>query len=255
MALSLRETQLAMQKLLNQESSIQDVSFITGSSSLPAAQRVAIYQSSITANLIQTLELTYPMCEKLVGETFFQGLAGEYVKSHPAAHTELNLYGEGFPQFIENFLPEATAPYLPDFARLEWACHRAYFGPEPQSLDFEKLASIYPEYGDRLRFYLPENSTLLHSPYPIGHIWEVNKYDKDEQVHLDEGEVCLLVWRPQDTVVIESLTYADYVLLKYLDEGACLEELADLDLKTDINTALPRFVENGWLTDFEVKDA
>jgi len=62
----------------------------------------------------------------LVGEAFFDAVAGHFVRAHPPSSPLMMFYGSEFPVFLEGFEPAKQLPYLPDMARLEHARRLAF---------------------------------------------------------------------------------------------------------------------------------
>jgi len=251
--MSLREIQKNIKCLLNGENSESIERFIVDDPTLPAQNRLKIYQNSMTAGLIEALRLTYTNCELLIGERAFNALAFKYVQSHHSNYPDLNHYGGDFPDFIGQ-LPESwEVPYLKDVARLDWAYQRAYLGPDPKGLDLKALHDAWQH--SELQFHLPANSTLLYSPYPIYRIWQLNQgFLEQDTVDIDEGESRLVVFRLTDEVNIATLTNTQYFLLTQLAHGATIEQAYentdDLQQAKAIAEDFPSLVENGVITDF-----
>lgn len=86
-------------------------------------QNLHIYQNNVLTHLIQTLQNTYPLIEKLVGEDFFRICAKEYIKQYPSRSGNLNEYGEYFSDFLVKYEPVKELVYLTEVANFEWTCH------------------------------------------------------------------------------------------------------------------------------------
>src|SRR6516225_3565060 len=91
---------------------------------LVPADRLSIYYNTSRTALTNALRLNFPAVQRLVGEDFFAAAADTFI-THELPNTAwLDLYGEGFPDFLQSFEPAASLTYLPDVARLERAvCH------------------------------------------------------------------------------------------------------------------------------------
>ncbi len=86
-----------------------------------AAERLRIYRNTCRATLIETLRMTYPAVERLVGREFFEHVAAKFVEHHPARSGYLNEYGAEFPVFLAGLEAAGELPYLADVGRFEWA--------------------------------------------------------------------------------------------------------------------------------------
>ena len=78
------------------------------------ARRLAIYRNNYVAALRRTLTKTYPVCRKLVGDDFFNGLVAAYIDSTPSQAFSLDDYGASLDTFIASFAPTQSLPYLAD---------------------------------------------------------------------------------------------------------------------------------------------
>ncbi|MDL2357173.1 MAG: DUF692 family protein, partial [Pseudomonadota bacterium] len=91
---------------------------------------LALYRGNLTATWEKTLSAAYPVLRQLVGDEFFGGLTRAYGMRHPSDDADLNRFGATFAHFLGGFAHVADYPYLADMARLEWALHRAHYGPD-----------------------------------------------------------------------------------------------------------------------------
>ena len=66
----------------------------------------------------QTLADTFPVCQTLVGEAFFSGLALAFAQQQLPRSRRLAFYGQGFAEFVRQFPPAQSLPYLADVAQL-----------------------------------------------------------------------------------------------------------------------------------------
>ncbi len=256
MPMPLHELQQSFLNAFNDDDNTDFVDEVVNAGTLSAEQRLQVYKDSITASLVNTLAEIYPVCLRLVGEEYFHAMANIYVKQTPSYSPDLGDYGETFAKFIDHFPPAQQLPYFGDTARLEWAWHRAFNGPDAQELDFTALSAVHEKIGEAISFTLPENSTLLASDFPIDRIWETNQpnFTGDDIVNLDNNAVRLIVWRKQLNVLIEQLTRDEWFLLTMFANGLNLTEVfqhaAQHKIKLDIVAQLPRLAERGWLSGF-----
>lgn len=254
--LSLFEYQQAfMAGLKNKEAGLI-LDYIQTQASASPKEQLAIYRNSIIGRFQKTLKTTYPVCHQLVGEDFFIGLANAYIEKTPSSSPDLNDYGNAFSTFITTFSPADSLPYLSDIARLEWAWHCLLNVKDPDLFDFQKFAA-YAAHREQLIFLLPQQSTLLSSPYPIHLIWESNQTDfvGETTIQLAEHQTYyLLVFRHQHQIRIDSLSYPQWQILDWITKKMTLEAVCEKALQVfpeiDMATCLPTLIQQGWVTDF-----
>ncbi len=234
--------------------------YINGTANLPPAEHLKIYRAGILGTLVRALGEIYPVCSRLVGEDFFEAMAGIYVRRVPSRSPDLGEYGADFADFAAGFEPAAELPYLADVARLEWRWHRVFHGPESGKLDLDALAHVPAERQGEIIFHLPGASALLESAYPVHRIWEVNQpdYQGDERVDLDEGVARLLIWRDGYAMRIDTLNEGEWRVLEAIQAGEAFERvctrLEGLEPRPDIAQLLPQLVRRGWIGSFSLAE-
>lgn len=199
-----------------------------------------VYRASVLANFSGALAATYPVVRRLVGPAFFAEAARRFALAHPSTSGDLNEYGAGFAAFIATYPHAAALSYLPDVARLEWACHESEEAPEPAPFDFDALARIDPARYGELRFRLHPSVRLLESEYPIVAIHEANAPDRDGTPSRVEGHDHVLVRRVEGRAVVASLDEHEWRLLTRIDGGG-----------EAFDPALASYVAQGIIAGFE----
>lgn len=171
---------------------------------IPAAQRLGVYRNNTLLGLVDPLAAAFPVVAQLVGEDFFQRLAGDFVRAHPPVRPELLAYGQDFPAFVAGYEAAATVPYLADVARLELAWNFAYNAPDHDPLPPQALAAFAPEQLETLRLTPHPSLRFVASRWPVMSIWQAHQGADGPvgQIDLEAGGDMLLVYRPrQDTLI------------------------------------------------------
>ncbi|TNG01493.1 MAG: DUF2063 domain-containing protein [Gammaproteobacteria bacterium] len=218
-------------------------------------QRFDIYRGSVFGILTTALSEIYPVCKKLVGETFFSAMCEPYIKTHLSNSPNLQNYGKPFAGFLKTFEPVANLPYLPDVARLEWVWHTAFHALDTKPLDYQKLSKLSEEQASQVTFQLSPGSTLLRSTYPVDKVWRANQ-NEDEQnvIELDDCDCRLIIWRQKHAVSIKSLNESQWKFLNAIQSGQSLIVIVDNYPDLDLQTALSDAMYNGWLAGFTLED-
>lgn len=240
---------------LEDESSKQQLNqYIKAPKNLSFSDGLNIYRGSILGQLCQTLESIYPVCYRLLGEDFFYFTAFNYVKNNPSLSPDLGDYGANFANFLANFEPVKELIYLPNIAMLEWCYDQVFKGENNPELDLQSLHQISPENWTNLIFYLPKNSFLLESCYPIHRIWEVNQpdYQGDEIINLNESGIKIFLWRENYNIRLDFPDEKEWELLKFFQQNQCLETILASQSDINLDYLLPLFVQKGWLVNFSL---
>jgi hypothetical protein len=238
--------------------------YIKAPKHLISSQGLDIYRGSIIGQLCQTLSSIYPVCCRLLGEEFFEATSLIYIRSNPCLSPDLGDYGASFADFLADFEPTKPLIYLPDVARLEWFYHLVFQGEDNTKLDIQALNRVSPENWEKLRFYLPKNSFLWESPYPIHRIWQVNQpdYQGEEEVNLEEGGIKIFLWRQDYNIRMDFPTLQEWKLLQAFAQQQSLEAIArrhctmaNSQENIDLDSLLPLFVKRGWIVNFSISQS
>ncbi len=190
----------------------------------PANKRFTVYRNNVVLSLTDNLRAAFPTVAALVGDAFFNAMAGVYVREHPPTTPLMMDYGSDFAIFIEGFPPSASVPYLADMARLEDARRQAYHAadavPAPQAA-FQRLQGADAEVA---RLVLHPAVRLISSRFPVFSIWQ-RHHDDDARALPDGGEDVLVV-RPQLDVEMYLLGAGEARFIAALGQGKRLGEAA-----------------------------
>jgi hypothetical protein len=222
----------------------------------PVDAALDIYRNNYRGNLQGALALAYPVTKQLVGDDFFKIMAIRYIELHPSKSGNLHDYGANLGDFLGVFPNARELAYLPDIAKLEWACHLAYFAEDAEALDIAALASIAPDEQERLHFRLNPACRIIRSQLPIVDIWQAHQPGMPEDfcIDLDRGPQNALVSRMNDIVRVEALGDPEADWVEGIQAGASLWAVTALVLDKhpdfDLESQLARCVSQGILIDF-----
>ncbi len=135
-------------------------------------QRLNVYRNNINATLCEALEDIYPSSYALVGEEFFKFAARAYVRTH-APHTgDLRDYGEHLPALLQSMPETQSVPYLPDIARIDWACHIVFHAERAASVKISALNDYSADDYAQLLLNIHPAIRPVGSDFPIFDIWD-----------------------------------------------------------------------------------
>ncbi|PPD00240.1 MAG: hypothetical protein CTY35_03025 [Methylotenera sp.] len=216
-----------------------------------AYQGIATYRRSVLANLSAAVQATYPILGSIVGQDFLAAAARHYAALTPSNSGDLNAFGSDFDEFIANFEPAQTLPYLPDVAKLEWLIQQVYGAPDAPKQDLTLLSTTAPENWGELRFQLDPAHAFLESKWPIAHIWEVNQPDYMGDFNVDFNQSHLvLIHRSSEGIAVEILGLGEYALLESFKAGDLLDTAVQAATKFDefdLQASLQRFISSNMI--------
>lgn len=217
---------------------------------------LAVYRNNYRVGLIETLNMIYPVTRQIVGEEFMTGLAREYSKQYASYSGNLHRYGGSFGDFLRDFPPVQTLPYLADVAQLEWAVHRSYYAIDQTPLAAATLSSIDPEQFGQLRFSLTDSSRALSSSWPVVSIWQGHQPGQTLNVDLEAGGEQALVSRHAGKVSVQAQAAGMAALLLALQDGLPLGEAAGQALSAqddfDLQAGLAQLFADGLLSHYQL---
>ena len=168
-------------------------------------KRFNVYRNNVVVSLVEALGDAYPAVKQLVGEQFFNAAAGLFVRAHPPRSPLMILYGDGFGEWLGDFEPAASLPYLPDVARLERLLLEARNAADAEPLDAAAfsgaLAGLEPEAAAALHFAPHPAARALASRFPIVSIHERALHGGGGAL---SGAETALVTRPADIANAQS---------------------------------------------------
>jgi hypothetical protein len=193
--------------------------------SLILADRLSIYRNTSRTALTNTLRLNFPAVQRLVGEDFFAAAADTFITREPPGTAWLDLYGDGFPEFLQNFAPAAALVYLPDLARLERAVGRALHAVDAEPLEYSQLLDLEQSVQGRVSFTLHPSVSLVFSPYPVDVIWRAVLARDDAAlaaIDLSAGAVRVVVDRRAGEVEVTRMDERQWKFAEALFAGHSL---------------------------------
>lgn len=202
------------------------------------SNRFNVYHNNWLYGHIKALAKSYPVCKRLTGESFFEGMAAYYIQSYPSTHYSFNYYGKDFPEFIKNFSPASSLIYLSDVATLEWTIHQTMIDISNSTANEIDKHLILNENFD-LKLTLLENGRLIQSEYPIYKIWKTNQddYQGESIVDLNEGSEYLFVFRDGFNLKIEKLEKDEWSFMQHIQASENMHELFNLEEIRNVPTS------------------
>jgi len=212
-------------------------------------ERLMVYRGNYAGALVDSLRLSFPAVDKLVGGDCFEGCARRFIREQPPQTSWLYDYGGDFPDFLAGLPELAGLPYLPDVARLEWAVNGALHAPDRDPLDAAALIALVDADPRSLRLAFHPAIRLLQLRFPAEVIWRAVLEDDDATLgtlELSTEPRWLLVERGQAGVAVDRLAEAEWRLTAALFDGETLETaLARAEDVVDTSALLAAHFCNG----------
>lgn len=214
---------------------------------LSTEQALAVYQNNCLGSRINALVEIYSTCFAVLGEGYFRQLARQYARVNMAVSTDLNIYGEGFAEFLQqqqrvelqDFL------YLANLASLDKIVHDLHNVAEQAASDFALLGDA-----DKLVYCHSRECQLRVFDYPVDKIWLDNRHSDGESIIEDQvAPYCVVIQCNDYAMQIQRIDPQEYTVLKALNNMSLpglSNELAEDDVAR-LAEYLPRWIQSGWL--------
>ncbi|SPB12733.1 hypothetical protein NOV72_00040 [Caballeronia novacaledonica] len=230
---------------------------LIGPDGATSERRFAVYRNNVVAGLCDALAAAYPVTRRIVGETFFAGMARIYA-SRTLPRTPVMLdYGADFADFAGTFEPAMSLPYLRDVARLERAWVEAYHAPDATPLESDAFRSIDAAQLPSIRLALHPSVRVVRSPFPLVAIWQMN-VDENAPGFIDihaRSEDALIA-RPHAHVDVRVLPVGAATFVEALAAGIAVAEAFEsalsADARFDLSPALAMLVHGGAIAGWTV---
>ena len=203
--------------------------------------RLSVYRNTFIGNLTTALRLVYPAIHRLVGAPFFESAARLFVEAQPPQSAWLDEYGAGFTEFLADFAPAASLPYLPGVARLEWAVNTALHAIDAAPLDLSDLAGIALADHGHIAFVPHPSLGFVTADYPVDAIWRAVLSQDDAAmtaIDLAAGPVWLMVERNASGVEVLRLPEPEWRFMSDLCASGPLQEAIDTAPEIDAASVL-----------------
>ena len=215
---------------------------------IPQGAGLAVYRNTVLGGQRNALAGAFPAIRRIVGASCFKALAFEYFCRWPSRDPDWHAYGARMASLLARVVRREPAfadmEYLPDLARFEWACHRAYYADADPAFDWSRLASLSAQRAGDIRLRLARHVALVRSCYPLAAL----QADAGEAVEPFADPKHWVVRRAGLTVGHEAVAAPTFAALRAIRQGRTLDQLARRGLPVD---QLAQWVAGGWVAGAE----
>ena len=222
----------------------------------PAGRRFDVYRNNVTVSLIEALHTGFPVIARLLGKDNMDGVSRLFLRAHPPVSPLMTMYGDRFPDFLENVPQLAHIGYLADVARLEMALRRSYHAADSTQSNPDELAALTAEQLMKCTFSFAPSVGLVRSEWPIHDIWWINTNNSTTAPNPIAQDV--LVTRPEFDPEPHPLPDGAATWIDALLNGCDINEALELTHKEipdfDLTATLTLLLTGGALTSLATKD-
>jgi hypothetical protein len=206
-----------------------------------------IYRNNFVMGVTEALSVTYQHTLALVGETFFNAVARQFILRQPPQENNMMTYGNGFSEYLHDLEQLKELPYVAEMARFEWLLEQTTNKKlQTVSLDVEQLKSIPAEQLENISFQIATQVSIFSSKQNIQHLYDM--IIRQQVQETDLKQMCYLALKKQENFSVELilLSEAEFLLLQQMMQHKKIGEIAPQSLLE----GLPQLLEKNLLCGF-----
>ncbi len=132
-----------------------------------AVQRLDIYRNGYFIRLEKALAHDFPIRARVLGQSAFARVAGEYVLAHPSQYPSLRNIGHGFADWLRVHAGNAIA----DLVDIEWAIMTVFDGPDGTTVKSDRMDAFPATSWANMCVTLVPTLTLLSLTSNADDVW------------------------------------------------------------------------------------
>ncbi len=238
------------------EGLIQNVRLTRG---ISAERRLDVYRSNVTGLHLKTLDDTFPVIVRVLGEQYWHHLLQSEIETYSSTGADLNSYGKFVPPFLKKACEQrdelSDFAYLSDLAELEYLIFQTQFAADDKVFDWDSFGKLPPEGQAAAQLVSSSSLTLFYSDYPVDALWYSHQENMPEQYFGDapEGVYCCIYRDDQYKISVERIPHVAAHVIKKVESGASLAELQmDDNYEPDeLIKLLFSWIHRGWITGYK----
>lgn len=196
--------------------------------------RLAIHQRHYQASLMKALRTRFSATEWLIGSAPLIDAARSFVRERPPAAPCIAEYGAEFPGWLAAEPVARRAPFLREFAELDWQLGRVSTETDRDPLPFAALQRLSPHALTEARLRLQSGLHYLRSPWPVDEVMALYVTGTEPgQEPLRPAEVRLEVRGARGSFSFTRLDEGDFQFRSAIERGSTLGAAAALAMEAD----------------------
>jgi hypothetical protein len=161
---------------------------------LAARERLAIYYDAYRIRLKEALAEAFDKTYGYVGDELFAELCQGYIDAHPSAFRNLRWFGDQFPAFVAETLPDY--PVVAELAAFEWTLGLAFDAQDAPLLSMAELQQLDAAAWEDVGFVLQPSLQLLPLSWNAPALWlALGKEESPPDAVQSPQPLIWLVWR------------------------------------------------------------
>lgn len=225
--------------------------------------RLDIYAEAYFLRLLESMKSDFSISAQILGDVSFQKLVCDYIKQHPSSSASLADVGRYFSKFVGTYSDLKHVRFLEPVMEMEWLFIESFYADDSGFLDSSLLVNMSDEDWETAKFILAPSVFLIESTWPLDSIskMQVEDFDLDQLIEFNRPHGFLMS-RKSGTVSLESMTEAQFGLIKKLKQGeslmSSLEQVQavfpEIDIGSEIMNWFNEWVSLGIISELKLKN-
>lgn len=182
-------------------------------------ERLAIYQNNTFQSLTEVIKDLYPTIELTIGGELLGACARVFIERNPPTSPIMQEYALNFPEFLLDFPPVQSTPYLCDLAKIDLLQHQSYHSIDDDSLPAEAFTAIDINTLASSRINPISSAFLLKSRFAVFDMWQLANKECHDEVNANTPQNILII-RVETQVKVYKLDNGIFTFLDALEKSA-----------------------------------
>jgi len=197
-------------------------------------KRLIVHQRNYRQSLVDALLMKFPATGWLLGTRLLTEAAARFIREHPPQAPCIAEFGFEFPDFLSQWPAAAGAPYVREFATLEWYVGKAAIAVSGVPLTLEELSSIPAEVLPETLLELQSGLYYLSASWPVDELMELYLTETvPERFELSPAEVNIEVRGARGEFHFSRLDPAEVTFRKAISAGHSIGDAAESALEVN----------------------
>src|SRR5215813_9617458 len=197
-------------------------------------KRLVVHLRNYQQSLVDALLTKFPATGWLLGTQTLTEAATRFIREYPPQAPCIAEFGAGFPDFLSQSPAAVRAPYVREFAELEWYVGKAAIAVSGVPVTLQELSSIQAEVLPDTLFELQPGVHYLSMSWPVDELMELYFSETvPERFALSPAEVRLEVRGARGEFHFSRLDPAEAIFRQAISEGHYIGDAAESALEVN----------------------
>ena len=195
-------------------------------------KRLVVHQRNYRQTLVDALLIKFPATAWLLGTQLLLEAATRFIREYPPQGPCIAEFGAGFPDFLSQSPVAVRAPYVMEFAKLEWYVGKVAIAVSGVPVTLEELSSIAPEALLDTLLELQPGLHYLSTSWPVDELMKLYLSETvPDSFELSPAEVHIEVRGTRGEFHLSRLDRAEATFRKTISEGHSIGDAAEAALE------------------------